>query len=109
MKVGIISLGCAKNRVDSETILGALKNAKHKITNNPKEADVIFINTCAFIKDAQVESLNTIIDMMQYQKKIIVTGCLAELFAKEIKKDYPKLDVIPFSKYPEFSKYLNSF
>lgn len=109
MKVGIISLGCAKNRVDSETILGALKNAKHKLTNNPKEADVIFINTCAFIKDAQVESLNTIIDMIQYQKKIIVTGCLAELFAKELKRDYPKLDVIPYSKYANFTQYLNRY
>lgn len=109
MKVGIISLGCAKNRVDSETILGALKNAKHTITNNPKEADVIFINTCAFIKDAQVESLNTIIDMMEYQKKIIVTGCLAEIFAKELKEDYPKLDVIPYSKYSEFTNYLNKY
>ena len=109
MKVGIISLGCAKNRVDSEMILGALKNAKHTITNNPKVADVIVINTCAFIKDSQVESLNTIIDMMQYQKHIIVTGCLAELFAKEIKRDYPKLDVIPFSKYNEFTKFMNTY
>ncbi len=109
MKIGIISLGCAKNRVDSETILGSVYKNGHSITNNPKEADIIIINTCAFIKDAQIESLNTIIDMMEYNKKIIVTGCLAQLFYKELKRDYPNLDVIPFSKYNEFTKFMNIY
>ncbi|MCQ2796689.1 MAG: 30S ribosomal protein S12 methylthiotransferase RimO [Bacilli bacterium] len=110
MKVGIVSLGCAKNLVDSEMILGAFKKANYQLTSNPKEADIIIVNTCGFIKDAQVESLNTILDMMQYRKKLIVTGCFAELYAKELKKDYPDIDlVVPFSRYPNFSKYVSSY
>ena len=84
MKVGIVSLGCAKNLVDSEMILGAFKKANYQLTSNPKEADIIIINTCGFIEDAQVESLNTILDMMQYRKKLIVTGCFAELYENPV-------------------------
>lgn len=110
MKATILSLGCAKNLVDSEIILGAFKNAKYDLTSDPNEADIIIVNTCAFIEDAQVESLNAILDMMQYQKKIIVTGCLAEVFAKELKEDYPDIDIIvPFSQYKHFNEYVSGY
>ncbi|MCQ2792743.1 MAG: 30S ribosomal protein S12 methylthiotransferase RimO [Bacilli bacterium] len=110
MKVGILSLGCAKNLVDSEMILGAFKKAGYLFTSNPREADIIIVNTCAFIESAQEESLNAILEMMQYRKKIIVTGCLAEIYAKELKKDYPEIDVIiPFSKYHNFSQLVSSY
>jgi len=109
-KVGIISLGCAKNLVDSEIILASFKNADYEITNNPKEADIIIVNTCGFINDAKKEAINTILEMAQYKKKLIVTGCLAERYYSELKKSVPEIDLlIPFSKYNHFNEYISTF
>ena len=91
MKVGLISLGCAKNQVDSEMILGLFK--KSDITNNIDEADVIIVNTCGFIESAKKESIDTILEMADYKKKLIVTGCLVERYYEELKKMIPEVDL----------------
>ena len=82
-KVGLVSLGCAKNRVDSENLLGMLAQRGMEIVADPAEADVIFVNTCGFIESAKEESIEAIFDMAQYKKsgrlqKLFVTGCLAQ-------------------------------
>lgn len=97
--VGMISLGCAKNRVDSEIMLGLLSGAEYSITADPAEADVIVINTCGFIESAKQEAIDTILEMAEYKdsgkcKKIIVTGCLSERYAKEIEEALPEVDAI---------------
>ena len=108
-KIGIISLGCAKNLVDSEIMLASFVNANYQITNDPKEADIIIVNTCAFIKEAKKEAINTIIDMAKYRKTLIVTGCLAERYYLDLKKYVPEANVIiPFSKYSHFNDYLKN-
>ena len=88
MKLLFISLGCDKNLVDSEYMLGYLKNAGIEFTNEETEADIIVVNTCSFINDAKEESINTIISMAQYKeqnlKALIVTGCLSERYKDEI-------------------------
>jgi ribosomal protein S12 methylthiotransferase len=99
MKVLMVSLGCDKNLVDSEVMLGLLKRAGHEITNNEEEAEVIVVNTCAFIKDAQEESINTIIEMGQLKKtgklqKLIVTGCLSQRYKDDILSELPEIDTI---------------
>ena len=81
-KVGLVSLGCAKNRVDSENLLGMLRERGMEIVADPAEADVIFVNTCGFIESAKEESIEAIFEMAQYKKtgnlkKLFVTGCLA--------------------------------
>ncbi|MEE9252749.1 MAG: 30S ribosomal protein S12 methylthiotransferase RimO [Thermodesulfobacteriota bacterium] len=96
MKVSLISLGCSKNLVDSELMLGSLKEAGHSITTE-NNADVIVVNTCGFISDATKESVNTIVDLLEYKrkgrcKKFIVTGCLVERYAEELKKELPEVD-----------------
>ena len=84
MNIGFVSLGCSKNLVDSEKVMGLLKNSGHTITNNPAEADAIFINTCGFINPAKEEGINTILEMAEYKqdkcKKLIVLGCLAQRY-----------------------------
>ncbi|MBQ6105088.1 MAG: 30S ribosomal protein S12 methylthiotransferase RimO [Lachnospiraceae bacterium] len=97
MKICFISLGCDKNLVDSEVMLGLLRDAGHTITDREEEADAIVINTCCFIHDAKEESVNTIIEMNRYRtegclKKLIVTGCLAERYADEIRELIPEVD-----------------
>lgn len=99
ISVGMISLGCAKNRVDSEVMLGLLSGAEYVITADPAEADVIVINTCGFIESAKQEAIDTILEMSEYKqsgkcKKIIVTGCLSERYAKEIEEALPEVDAI---------------
>lgn len=99
MKVLLVSLGCDKNLVDSEVMLGLLNKAGHEITNDEKEAEAVIVNTCAFIKDAQEESINTIIEMGQLKKtgklkKLIVTGCLSERYKNEILSELPEIDTI---------------
>ncbi|MFW5794212.1 MAG: 30S ribosomal protein S12 methylthiotransferase RimO, partial [Bacillota bacterium] len=80
MKIGFISLGCAKNLVDSEMILGILKQAGCEIVSDPAAADAIFINTCGFIEPAKKETLDTINEMAKYDKKLIVTGCYVKRY-----------------------------
>lgn len=103
MKAGIISLGCPKNRVDSEHILGLLKRVGYTLTNNVEEADIIFINTCGFITDSKKESIETILDNINQNKKIVVTGCLVQRYLNDLKKEIPEVDLwIPISDYDRF-------
>lgn len=109
MKIHMISLGCDKNRVDSEKMLFNLleKYPGSELTDDPAEADITVINTCAFIGDAKEESINTIIENGEYKetgrlKKLIVAGCLAERYREEIRKELPEVDeVIGVKEYVE--------
>lgn len=99
MKLLFISLGCDKNLVDSEFMLGMIENQDIEITDREEEADIIIINTCCFINDAKEESVNTILEMAEYKKRgslkgLIVTGCLAQRYQKEIKEEIPEVDAI---------------
>ena len=99
MKVYTVSLGCDKNLVDSEVMLGILKSKGYSFTDDESEADVIVINTCCFIHDACEESIQTIIEMGEYKKSgnckaLIVTGCLATRYAEEIHTELPEVDAI---------------
>ncbi|MDT8336941.1 MAG: 30S ribosomal protein S12 methylthiotransferase RimO [Candidatus Izemoplasmatales bacterium] len=108
MKIGFISLGCAKNLVDSEMILFLLKNAGCEIVNNPFEADAIFVNTCGFIEPAKQEALATIEEMHTYGKKLIVVGCYAERYKEQLAKDMPFIDrIITLADYPKIHLILN--
>ena len=96
MKVLMVSLGCDKNLVDSEVMLGLLHKAGHEITNDEHEAEAVVINTCAFIKDAQEESINTIIEYGELKKtgslkKLIVTGCLSQRYKDDILQNCRRL------------------
>ena len=97
MKVLFISLGCDKNLVDSEFMLGKLTQHKFTVTDDEQEADVIVVNTCCFIHDAK-ESINTILEMAQYKeqnlKALVVAGCLAERYKDEILKEIPEVDAV---------------
>ncbi len=90
-KVGMISLGCAKNLVDSENILGLLDFDKYQIVNNIDEADIVFINTCGFIESSKKESIDAILEMVSYGKKVVVTGCLVQRYQKELEKEIPEV------------------
>ncbi len=99
MKVLFISLGCDKNLVDSEFMLGKLTQHKFTVTDDETEADVIVVNTCCFIHDAKEESIQSILDMAQYRtegscKALIVCGCLAERYRNEILKEIPEVDAV---------------
>ena len=109
MNVGFISLGCSKNLVDTEIAIGIFKNKKYNIVNNPKDADVIVINTCGFIESAKEEAINTIIEMAEYKKKrckyLISMGCLVERYKTELEKALPEVDLfIKFSEYNKFEE-----
>lgn len=99
MKIGVVSLGCPKNLVDSETMLGLIHEENYKITNDPSEAEIIIVNTCGFIESAKEESINTILQMAEYKKSgsckyIIVTGCLSQRYAEELFNELPEADAI---------------
>jgi len=98
-KVGMISLGCPKNLVDSEVMLGTLVHQGFELTPRPDEADVIIVNTCAFIEPAKQESINTILEMAEYKKfgvakKLVVAGCLVERYRSEILEQIPEVDYV---------------
>ena len=104
MNVGFISLGCSKNLVDTEILIGIFKNRKYNIVNNPSEADVIIINTCGFIESAKEEAINTILEMAEYKKKrckfLITMGCLVERYKEDLEKNIPEVDLfVKFSEY----------
>ncbi|MCF0107032.1 MAG: 30S ribosomal protein S12 methylthiotransferase RimO [Holdemanella sp.] len=108
MKVGFISLGCCKNLVDSEQIMGMLKENGHQLVSNPRQAEAIIVNTCGFITSAKEESINTIFEMAEYKeknlKKLIVCGCLAQRYQKVLEEEMPEVDaVIPIRDYNELS------
>ncbi|MCZ2151271.1 MAG: 30S ribosomal protein S12 methylthiotransferase RimO [Bryobacterales bacterium] len=97
MKVGFVSLGCPKNLVDSEVMMGQLALHGHELTPNPNEAEIIVVNTCSFIDPAKQESVDTILEMAEYKKtgnvkKLIVAGCLVERYRDEIRKNIPDVD-----------------
>lgn len=99
MKILFVSLGCDKNLVDSEVMLGLLRDRHHDITNDEAEAEVIVVNTCSFIHDAREESIQTILEMAELKKSgqcrlLIVTGCLAEKYKAEILKELPEVDAV---------------
>ena len=107
MNLGFISLGCSKNLVDTEIAIGIFKNKKYNIVNDPKQADIIVINTCGFIESAKEEAINTILEMAEYKKNrckyLIAMGCLVERYKKELEKSLPEVDLfIKFSDYNEF-------
>ena len=90
-KVGMISLGCAKNLVDSENIIGLLDHDKYEIVNDVEKADIVFINTCGFIESSKKESIDTILEMVSYGKKVVVTGCLVQRYKEELEKEIPEV------------------
>ena len=106
-KVGLISLGCAKNLVDSENILGLLLKNHYQIVNNKDEADILIINTCGFIESSKKESIDTILDNINKKQKVVVTGCLVNRYMDDLKKAIPEVDLwIPIREYKNFSRLL---
>lgn len=107
MNVGFISLGCSKNLVDTEAIIGKFKDNKYKIQNNPEEAEIIIINTCGFIEQAKQEAIDTILEMAEYKKQrckyLVVIGCLVQRYYNELIEALPEVDLfIRIDEYPEF-------
>lgn len=114
MKVLFVSLGCDKNLVDTEFMIGALQERGHTFTNEEEQAEAIIINSCCFINDAKEESVNTILEMAEYKdagscRALIVTGCLAERYREEIRKEIPQVDaVIGTNSYGEIAAALDA-
>ena len=99
MKIGFLSLGCPKNLVDGEVMLGIARDAGHELTNDAGSADVLVVNTCAFIDRAKQESIDAILEMAQLKKdgncsRLVVTGCLAERYRDELRKEIPEIDAV---------------
>ena len=93
----MVSLGCSKNRVDSELMLGKLADAGYEITPDPADADAIIVNTCGFIDPAKEESIDTLLEMAGYKKSgrcrlVIATGCLVQRYSAELKAEMPEID-----------------
>ena len=114
MNVGLITLGCTKNQVDSEMILGIFKRQGFNIVNQVEEADVIVVNTCGFIQSAKEEAIDTILEMADYKqqrcKALIVTGCLAKRYKSQILESMPEVDlVIGVDEYDNISEILSNF
>ena len=110
-RIYFVSLGCPKNQVDTELMLGQVQAAGHSLVDAPDDADVIVVNTCAFIDKAKEESVDTILEMAQYKegaaKKLVVTGCLAQRYADELAKDIPEIDhILGSSDFPSIAKVL---
>ena len=99
LKIGFVSLGCPKNLVDSEVMMGQLVARGHELTPHPDQADVLVVNTCSFIDPAKQESVDTILEMAEYKKigrakKLIVAGCLVERYRGDIRKEMPEVDAL---------------
>jgi ribosomal protein S12 methylthiotransferase len=97
--VHVVTLGCPKNRVDSEIMLGHLQDADMRFTDSPEDADVIVVNTCGFIEDAKRESIDVILEMARHKqsgraRRLIVTGCLVQRYAKELAQEIPEIDAL---------------
>ncbi len=106
-KIALISLGCAKNLVDSENILGLLLKNHYEIVNNKEEADILIINTCGFIEASKKESIDVILDNINKKQKVVVTGCLVNRYVDDLKKAIPEVDLwIPIRDYKNFSRLL---
>ena len=110
-RIYFVSLGCPKNQVDTELMLGQVQAAGHTLIDAPESADVIVVNTCAFIDAAKEESVDTILEMAQHKhsgaQKLVVTGCLAQRYAGELAKDIPEIDhILGSSDFPSIAKAL---
>ena len=114
MKLGLISLGCAKNRIDSELFLGVAKEYNLELTSSLDDADIIAINTCGFIESAKQEAIDTILEICDYkEKKIVVMGCLVERYQESLEESIPEVDFyFPIRDYENidslFKKLTNS-
>ena len=113
-KIGLVSLGCDKNRIDSEIMLGMLKN-KYELTDDSKEADIIIVNTCGFIESSKQESIDTILEMAEYKKNhncrlLMATGCLTQRYGEELLTLMPELDIIlGVNNYGFLDQYVEKF
>ena len=111
-RVGLVSLGCSKNAVDSEILLGELKSRGFDIVNDAAQAEIIIVNTCGFIESAKTDSIDTILDMAQYKtagscKLLVVTGCLSQRYGDELARELPEVDVFNGVKnYPALAERL---
>src|SRR5881275_25134 len=99
MKIGMISLGCPKNLVDSEVMLGLAQQSGHQLTRDAADADVLVVNTCAFIDKAKQESIDAILEMAELKKtgsckRLVVTGCMAERYRDELREQIPEIDAV---------------
>jgi ribosomal protein S12 methylthiotransferase len=99
LKIGFVSLGCPKNLVDTEVMMGQLVSAGHQLTSQPADADVIVVNTCSFIDPAKQESVDTILEMAEYKKtgkaqRLVVAGCLVERYRSDIQRNIPEVDAV---------------
>src|SRR3954447_11375682 len=99
MKIGFLSLGCPKNLVDGEVMLGLARDAGHEITTEASQADVLVVNTCAFIDSAKQESIDTILEMAGLKtsgacRRLVVTGCLAERYREQLQTEIPEIDAV---------------
>ena len=114
MKIGFVSLGCSKNLVDTEMMIGLAKKSNLEIVNDEKEADIIVINTCGFIESAKQEAINTILEMAEYKntgncKFLIATGCLVQRYKEELIKSLPEVDLfISVDEYKNFGEILGN-
>lgn len=113
LKFGVISLGCDKNRIDSEIYINTLLK-EHNLTNNPKEADILIVNTCGFIEDSKQESINTILEMANYKsgncRALVVTGCLSQRYGNELKELLPEIDImVGVNDYDKLNDYIRNF
>ena len=99
MKIGFVSLGCPKNLVDSEVMMGLLEARGHELTNKPEEAEALVVNTCSFIDPAKQESIDTILEMAEYKKtgrarRLVVAGCLVERYRNDLRRQIPEVDAV---------------
>src|SRR5689334_17690692 len=103
-KFGFVSLGCPKNLVDSEVMMGLVSRSGAELTSSPEQADIIVVNTCSFIESAKQESVDAILEMARHKRsndnpdgkatKLIVAGCLVERYRNEIQKEIPEVDAV---------------
>ena len=111
MKIGVVSLGCCKNLVDSERMMGLLRQSGHEIVSDVHEAEAIIVNTCGFIEPAKEEAINTILEMAEYKnencRKLIVAGCLAQRYKADLEAEMPEVDCfLTISDYPKMGQIL---
>ena len=115
MKIGMVSLGCPKNLVDSEVMLGLAQKEGHRLTRDAADADVLVVNTCAFIDKAKQESIDTILEMAEHKKtgkcqRLVVTGCMAERYRDELRAQIPEIDaILGTGEVPEIVEAIRGF
>ena len=116
MLVGLISLGCDKNRVDSEVMLTYLRDAGYKFTSDAANADILIVNTCGFISDARSESMEAINELSEYRKdpkarckRLIVTGCMPQKWSNNMREEFPEVDIfLGVDQYPDIVKIIDT-